>query len=184
MIIWRGMIALVSSKGQIGLIEMIMVMVAIVMLMIGGIYFYYTFMGKSLVKKGQSLDLQSSKVLLASVTSLPELQCSFRTLDSNCVDTLKLMSFKEIVQENRGYYVDKFGFKSIKIRKIYPEADEGECDFNKFNDEYPYNCDKWVFYDNKPKRIKDELIISMAVSLYYPSRDIYDVGVLSIKVYK
>lgn len=173
-----------SRKGQLGIIEMIMVMVVIVVLIIGGIYFYYTFLGRSLGKTGERMDLQSSKVLLASITSMPELQCSKRTLDINCIDTLKLMAAKDLMNEDRAYYVDKFGFKSIEIKKVYPEGEEEECNFNKFNENYPGNCNKWSFYDNKPRNIKSQMIISVPVSLYYPSKNIYEIGIIKIVVYK
>lgn len=161
-----------------------MVMVVIVILIVGGIYFYYTFLGKDILNKGEALSLQSNKVLLASITSMPEIQCSKRGIDINCIDTLKLMVVKDMVDEDRAYYVDKFGFKSIEVKKIYPVGQDEECTFNKFNQDYPKNCNKWSFYDNKPRNIKDTLIMSVPVSLYFPSKDVYEIGMLKISVYK
>ena len=107
-----------NSKGQIGTIEMIMVLVVVIIILVIGITFYYNFFIIDIESKKNELNQQEANVLLASLSSMPELQCSFRTVNRDCVDMGKVIAFNRAVANDRSHYVDLFGFKKIKIEII------------------------------------------------------------------
>ena len=169
------------SKGQLGTIEMIMVLLVVVVIVIIGIVFYYNFFLQNIEAERSQLSQQEANVLLASLSSLPELQCSFRTITRDCIDMGKAISFKEAVNNDRSHYVDLFGFKNIKIELLYPKNGQGECTDNNYrSQDYPDNCNIWMLYNNL--RNDNKAIISTPVSLYFPITKEFRVGRLIIEV--
>src|SRR3989344_6291869 len=168
------------SKGQIGTIEMIMVLVIVIVILVIGIIFYYKFFIGSVESKNLELNQQEANVLLASLSSIPELQCSFRTITRDCIDMGKVITFKDAVTNDRVHYVDLFGTKNIKIELIYPKDNEGECNLNHYtSNEYPGNCNKWNIYNNL--NTKDRAILSTPVSLYFPITKEFRIGRLIVE---
>tara|TARA_Y100000034_G_scaffold40032_1_gene49342 strand:- start:1050 stop:1601 length:552 start_codon:yes stop_codon:yes gene_type:complete len=170
-----------NSKGQIGTIEMIMVLVVVIIILVIGITFYYNFFLKNIESKKNELNQQEANVLLASLSSMPELQCSFRTVNRDCVDMGKVIAFSGAVANDRSHYVDLFGFKNIKIELIYPKGESGECTTNKFtSNDYLDNCDTWVLYENL--RDEDNAKTSTPISIYFPITKEYRVGKLIVEL--
>ncbi|MBI2667154.1 hypothetical protein HYX17_00100 [Candidatus Woesearchaeota archaeon] len=170
-----------SSKAQLGTIEMIMVLVIVIVIVVIGIVFYYNFFLKGIESKKSELNLQEANVLLASLSSIPELQCSFRSVTRECIDMGKAIAFKEVLVNNKAYYIDMFGSKNIKIELLYPSKQEGECNDNKYNsNEYPDNCSLWTLYNNL--NIQEKAITSTPVSLYFPITKEFRVGRLIVEL--
>ena len=169
------------SKAQLGTIEMIMVLLVVIILIVIGIVFYSKFFLKSIEEKGEALTQQKIDVLLASLASMPELQCSFRTSDRNCIDMSKVVALKDHIDNYKSYYTDLFGFKNIKIELLYPKENDAICDITKSRDlNYPNNCNLWIIYNNIISG--EKAIVSTPISMYFPNTKEYRVGKLIIEV--
>lgn len=172
-----------SKKSQIGLIEMIMVILVVLVLLSVAIFFYYKLFISKIEATSQELSIQEADILLSSIASMPELQCSFRTTTKPCIDTLKLIVNNQFTQDNMDYYASLFGFKTIKIKQIYPQSTNAECTLTNYNSfSYPQNCNTWIIYNN-PKQ-GDKLSVSTPISLYFPTTKEYKAGKLFVEVYR
>jgi len=164
----------VLKKGQIGIMETIMVLVPIVILIIIGIFVYFKFFYETIEETGEKLEVQKFSVLLSSFSSLPEVRYSGDLIGRDFVDVVKLYVVKEAIEENKEYYIDLFGFRRIYIEQVYPAVD-GVCEREDFR--VGSECGKWEIYDNNPKGNR---IVSMPVSLYFSETDEYKIGRLVI----
>lgn len=176
-----------NKKAQIEMIEMLMVLTVIVIMIALGVLIYYGIYIGSIGEEGEALAEQESSVLLATLALMPEFQCSLRTTNSECIDTVKLYSFKnELVNEYKGHYASFFGFKKIMFERVYPiPLGDDECevsdDYQKAK--YPDNCAYWVVYENILPNYAKKTIISTPVSLYYPNTKESAIGKLVIESY-
>ena len=166
-----------SSKGQIDLMETIMVLIVVMVIIIIGIVLYFKFFSGEVEETKEDIGVQEFSVLLNSISSLAEFQCSEGGVDRNCVDILKLYSAKESIGNNMGHYFDLFGYKKIYFEQIYPEAADKECSKNDFVNDV--GCDKWTVYDNA--REGKRRIVSTPVSLYMQTEDEYFIGRLVVE---
>ena len=170
-----------STKGQIQINETLLVLFALVLLIIVGIFVYYRFSLANVEHITDELTEQEASVLLASVSHLPELRCSH----VNCIDTSKLLPFQTLARGDRAYYSRLFGAKRIMIEQTYPAPDtEHPCTITAYNQLiYPANCQHWIIYDQPPTSPHDLKKISTPITLYYPETDSYGVGKLEIGIY-
>ncbi len=169
------------SKAQLGTIEMIMVLVVVVIIVAIAIVFYYNFFLKGIESKKFELTQQEANVLLASITSMPEFQCSFRTVNRDCVDMGKVIALREAVSNDKAHYTSLFGLKNIKIELLYPRNGLGECNINKYtSNDYPDNCNQWIIYNNLNQ--EEKAITSTPISLYFPITKEFRVGKLIVEV--
>lgn len=168
-----------SSKGQIGLMETIMVLVVIVVLIIMGIVVYFKFFQEEIEETKEELSVQEFSVLLNSISSMPVFQCSDESVDKNCVDIIKLYSAKDIIENNGGHYFDKFGYKKISFEQIYPIVVAGECSKNDFTSNT--GCSIWTVYDNA-RDDSERISVSTPVSLYLQTKDEYYIGKLVVEI--
>lgn len=166
------------SRGQIGIMETIMVLVIIVMLLIMGIVVYFKFFHEKIIETGEELEVQQFSVLLNSLTSMPEFQCSEGALERSCVDVVKLYAAKESIESNKPPYFEKFGYKKIYFKQIYPVTADQECTKNDFMTNNP--CNTWTIYDNL--RAGRKAIVSTPVSLYLQTEDEYYIGNLVVEI--
>lgn len=148
--------------------EMIMVLLIIFIILSLALVVYFKFFLVSIREKGQQLSMQEADVLLASITSMPELQCSFRSQDELCLDIIKLESFKNLLnQESNALYYDRIlGGKNIRVEQVYPEG----CDI----------C-KWDIYSTSRDNA-EKFTISTPVPLFFPGAREYRIGRLTIEV--
>tara|TARA_Y100000310_G_scaffold345815_1_gene470410 strand:- start:25600 stop:26142 length:543 start_codon:yes stop_codon:yes gene_type:complete len=170
-----------SSKAQIGMIEMIMVLLVVFIIIGLVMIIYYNFFRQNIEDTKQELSLQEANILLASITSRPEFQCSFRGNTRECIDMSKVTSLSISINKNIKYYADIFKSKTIKIELLYPKDENGLCDQSKYNKkEYPDNCNLWTIYDNV--KGENKAITSTPISLYFPSSKEFRVGKLIVEV--
>ena len=176
------------KKAQLEMIEMLMVLIVIVIMISFGILFYYGFFISSIRKGGEVMANQEASVLLATIAFMPEFQCSVRTTDVSCIDTLKLYSFKRILREKKyqKHYVSLFKWKQIQFERIYPiPKSKEECKTTHYQAlDYPENCAIWTVYNNSKLKYDSKVRISTPVSLYYPTTGEYAVGKLIIEAYR
>lgn len=167
------------------MIETIMVMLVVVILLSLALFFYFKFSSSRVSSTSSYLSDQESAVLLGSITSMPELQCSFRKVAKPCIDASKLFNFDELINKYPDYYSSLFGYKTIKLKQVYPYSPTKQCSLSDFQDpNYPRTCGVWIVYNNPKPGFKENITISTPVSLYFPSSNIYNLGVLSVGVYK
>ena len=155
--------AIYSKKGQMETLETIMVLVVVVIILAMGIFYYYKFYIGEVEEKETGLSDIERDVLLASVLTLPEIQCSFNAIEQDCIDMKKVET--NYIQDNKGEYLQKFGFRVIKIIEVYPG-----------------NSDKTI-YSNIRLGYKTKNVVSMPVSLYFSNED-YRMGKLVVEDYQ
>jgi len=76
---------------------------------------------------------KEAQFLISKLSNAPEFSCgaSFGNIQEiDCVDFDKVMALKE----RSGQYEDFFGVSDIKIRKVYPPADETSCTLSNYPD--------------------------------------------------
>ncbi len=109
------------------------------------------------------------QTLLSSLMTLPnDFSYTYLGENKNAVDTSKL------------FYDDiDYGFKKIIIEQVYPDTETDiECNLNNYPD-----CNYFIVYDKQNIRLKNTLVQSMPVSLYYPIQDEYRLGKMSVYLY-
>jgi len=175
------MIAQHSSKAQMEMTETIAVLLIFFVLLALGSFFFYRYYIDHIRAVSEETLITSSSVLLASITSLPEIKCA----NKDCVDTVKLFAFKELIEENKDYYFTSLGYKNIIVEQIYPVINsKEECTITKFNNvDYPNNCKYWKLYNKRPSTFKANPKISTPISLYFPDSNEYRIGRLIIEAY-
>nr|MBI4156391.1 hypothetical protein [Candidatus Woesearchaeota archaeon] len=153
-----------SKKGQVGMIEMIMVLVVVILILVIGIFYYYRFYLAEIGKTESGLNDIDRDILLASILTMPEIECSFNGIEQNCIDMNKVKTDK--INENKGLYFSRLGFRNITIMDVYPGTEEAV-----------------VLYENPRPNFRSKDIISVIVPLYYSDNE-YRVGKLVIEDYK
>jgi len=163
-----------SKKSQIGMMETILVMLIFFIMLFMGLYYYSSFRGKGIQQEGEELLTQQQEVLLASISSMPELECN----NKNCIDATKLIAIKTIINDYKSEYIPLFGFKKIEVELLYPKNQEQQIVCTPQN--YPDNCNFFPIYSNLNPNKKSEKTISTPISLYFPSKNQYKLAKLSI----
>ncbi len=170
-----------KTSGQMALHETILVLFVLVLLLIVGMVAYSRYSAYSFSRLALEMDEQQSTILLNSLLALPELGCA----DEACLDTGKFLPFQAVVNSDRGYYTQIFGAKKIEVSLLYPRPADGECTSQAYLEEgYPLNCDHWVLYDSPPQTIRQRIVVSSPISLYFPETDTHALGRVDINVYR
>ena len=153
------------KKGVVQLSESILVTFFIIIIIIMGIVIFYRFNLNSLHNYEQEYMNQQ---LLSLLITLPNDFMYTNLGDSeNAVDTSKLF-----------YSNLDYGFKKIIIGQVYPKQDIIECNLQN----YP-NCNYFVVYNKENLKLKNKLVESRPVSLYFPLSNEYMAGKLTIYYY-
>jgi len=146
------------KKGVVQLQESILVIFFIMIIIVMGLVVFYKFSLNSLHSYENEYREQQ---LLSSLITIPNYFGYTYFGDSkNAIDTSKLKPY------DRPYEHLDYGFKTIMITQVYPG--EGET---------------FTIYDKKNIRLKNTLIESRPVSLYFPLEEVYRAGKLTISVY-
>ena len=169
-----------SRKGQIGMMELLMVMVIIGIITAIGIYIFYGEFIKNTGEKGREMNEQERAVLISMFGRIPEMQCSKNGNDEDyCIDTIKAVGARNVIRSNKAYYSNILGYRNVKIEAIYPQKNNVICD----KDNYP-GCGTFAVYDNAKPNAQDKQIVSVLVSLYYPHENKYRVGRFIIEEFR
>ena len=173
-------IFLIDKKGQAELMETLLILLVIVLLIVSGIFVYYKFFLNSLGNLGTEKEDTQNLILLYVFSSMPEVKCE----NDDCVDAVKLIAFKDLINENKAYYFSKFGYKKIIVEDVYPESKNSsktvECTIDKYQQSvFPENCGFFVVYDNL--NAKESYGVSLPVSLYFANLNEYKIGRIIIK---
>ena len=170
-----------GKKGQVEMTESLLVLLIIVFLIIIGFFVYYSFFYKSLGSLGREKSDVENLILLHNFASLPEIKCE----NEDCVDVLKLLSFKELADENKGYYIGIFNDRNVIVENIYPEikdeVEDVECTLSKYQQSnFPENCGYFSIY-GEIKDKEQSYSISLPVSLYFANLNQYRLGLVKIR---
>ena len=168
------MIVLKSSKGQIQMMETIMVVMVFMIVLIVALAFFFKFQLASLEEKGDRACIVSNTVLLSAVSSMPEIQCSKDSKTERCVDTSKLVVFNP--EKQYGSLFTTNCNQKIYFTQLYPEPMNDSCTLNT----YP-NCGRYDFFTPNVK-YSSSIRISTPTTLYFPLTDEYKLGRLTIEV--
>lgn len=84
----------------------------------------------------------------------------------NAVDTSKL------------FYEGNYGFMKLVIEQTYPFQEKVECNMQNYPD-----CNYFAVYNKQNLNLKNKLIESKPVSLYFPLTDEYKLGKLIVEYY-
>ena len=103
------------------MMETLMVAVVFMVVLIIALAFYFKFSLDSIEESGEEACLVSNTVLLVSVSSVPEIQCSINGKTENCIDTSKLIVF-----DPSRVYGSMFTTncdQKVYFEQIYPDRD-------------------------------------------------------------
>ncbi|MDD5178589.1 MAG: hypothetical protein PHT54_04920 [Candidatus Nanoarchaeia archaeon] len=178
---------LYSKKGDIGMIETIMVVIVILIILILAAVFYFKFQKSGIEEKTGELTDQRANVLLTYATRMPELQCSFRNKEeSSCIDSLKIISFNKL--KNKEDYYDVFGFRTLKVKIIASPfgTKAGDClkAYTLDYGNYPGNCDEFTIYSNPKPNFESKSVVGIPVVVYFPVKEKYLIGKLVVESYE
>jgi len=160
-----------GKKGQVEMIETIMVLVVVVILIIVGIIFYFNSSASKIEETKSEICQLGSDTLLVAVTAMPEFQCSVsgRTY-SDCIDIDKVSAFQNLLKDkNIHKQYDNFFSgpcaKTIRFELMYPEPQKAdECQIG----QEIGSCGKWTVF--KPAIGGIGTIQSTPISLYSGGR--------------
>lgn len=156
------------------MIETIMVAMVFMVVLIVALTFYFKFSSQSVEKAGQEACLVSNTVLLASVASMPEIQCSVNGHRQQCIDTSKLLLF-DATREYPEFFTTNCKQK-VSFLVLSPAVKDGICSLGTYPD-----CSTYAFFDQGGDSVGG-IKISTPVSLYYPLTDSYSLGKLQVEV--
>jgi hypothetical protein len=140
-----------KKKSQVKMFETIAILVVFFFLVGFGFIFY------TKVKQTTSASELEERTILQSIqiaekaSFMPEIQCSFDNSPKDCIDIYKLKAVPDVINTNKVYYYDIFGYSKISIREIYP------------------GTNVWEIYDNPKPNTKGKVSTQFPVSIYDPT---------------
>ena len=155
----------------------------------------YVYFNETVSEKKESFIEIDTVTLTDSIINMPEFNCNSKT---NCMDTMKILSFNAILQDpiKKPYYRKLFENKQVELKIIsdnFPSSlNNIKCDQTKFNQAlnlgtsnlgYPLNCDYYLIYEPEQKSNSSKLYESAALA-YFPSLNKYSFSILKIRVYQ
>jgi len=163
-----------SKKGDLQMMETMMVALVFIVVLMVGLGFYFKFQMASVEEKAESVCILSNTVMLSSITSMPEIQCSVNSNREECIDTSKLLVF----DASRTYqeFFNANCEQRVYFVELYPTLTNGTCTQGSYPD-----CNYYYFYEPNVK-YTSKIVMSTPVSLYYPLDDSYKSGKLVIEV--
>lgn len=156
------------KKAQMQMQETMLAIVIFIIILAICLTFFYRFQSSSI--KADQFRYEQTKYyeLFSIIPNLPDIKCSLLTNEEDCIDTTKLLSFDEKKYQN--LLIDK------EI-KIYYQDGNITCNLKN----YP-NCNSFNIHSKKKKGSFE--IFKSPVSLYFPAKDEYKLGILEIKWYQ
>lgn len=169
-----------GKMGQLQIQETILTVFIFIVLIMFGLIFFYRVQSASITDSFNEFQREKLSVDFITLGDLPEFSCSAAGTKESCIDTAKLVVFMSLnsTQENRDYYFDRFGYKNITIREVYPSNDSDKCTINMVSD-----CGVWEIYTKKPNKVKSKLVIDTPVSLFFPVENKYGIGIMRVEAY-
>lgn len=154
-----------------------MVLLVFFVLLIIALVVYFQFTSISIKETRQEILDEKFSTLVNSLTGLPELKCSTRGVEKECLDTTKLIAFRTVLNGDRSIkqdYLEEFGIRGLEVDVVYPSQidDIVPCGLS-----YPA-CNKFSLIAPPLEGLR----YTTPVSLYYPEEKLYKIGKLIIIV--
>ncbi len=158
-----------DKKTQIQMGETIAVLFIFFILVLIGFIFYVNVVKNNIEVEREEIRQEEAIKVAQKALFLPELQCSDQNIDTNdCIDRLKLeVSGGEegIINSNKMYYFDTFGFSRITVENIYP------------------NKESWVLYDNSLDKFSSKITTHFPVVVYNSTSRHNSFGVMKVETF-
>ncbi|MBI2148628.1 hypothetical protein HYU23_03025 [Candidatus Woesearchaeota archaeon] len=169
-----------ARKGQLQIQETILVIFIFIVLIMFGLIFFYKAQSTSIANDFKKFELDRVSVDFITLGDMPEFSCSKAGIRESCIDTSKLVVFSELINNKlyKNYYFDRWGYKNITIYTVYPGKNNIKCTTASAD-----NCGVWDVYINKPSKITSKIIRDTPVSLYFPDKDQYAIGIMVVEAY-
>jgi hypothetical protein len=148
-----------------------MVAMVFMVVLVVALGFYFKFSMASVKETGENVCMVSNTVMLSSVATMPELQCSVNGKRDECVDTSKLLVF-----DTKSAVFNTNCEQKVYFEEIYPSLKSATCDLNNYPD-----CNIYIVHE-PDVAYESSIKISTPVSLYYPLTNEYKFGKLVIEV--
>lgn len=154
-----------KKKSQMKMGESMVIIIIFLFLIVFGLVFYVRYkiidVEKAAKENAELIAIQT----VQKIQFLPELQCSVEgTINYNCIDILKLVSFSELSDDKLGVYEAMFPKTKISVKQIYPEGYE------------------WVVY-GKEYLLDDQHYFSIPFALYNATEKQHYFGYVEIMVF-
>jgi hypothetical protein len=145
-----------------------------------GLVFFYKVQTASIKQDFQNFQNEKTGVDFVTLGDMPEFSCSKLGEPEGCIDSSKLIVFMKLnsTKKYRDYYFSRFGYKNITIQQIYPETTVKKCSVGDYID-----CNFWEIYVNKPRKDGGKRVYRTPVSLYFPEKNEYRIGMLVVEAY-
>jgi len=152
-------------KAQMKMGESMMILVIFFFLLVFGLVFYIRIsLGSHNTKSLEYADLFAIQTA-EKVQFLPELQCTVEgTVDYNCIDTMKLVTFSQMSENNKKIYETMFPRTQIQIVQVFP-----------------YKLSWEVYGESHP--LNNEHFFPIPVALYNATNDKYTMGYIEVRVF-
>ncbi len=165
-----------SSKAQLEINETILVIIIFSVLAIAGLVVFHRYNTESIKASILESERLSFYDLLNQVPNMPELKCSSQNIQDDCIDLYKAFGLSKLQLK----YFDKFGYKTINLRFVYPTLPDKECTESLFQaTDFP-NCNRLKIYERIPTNYKATEKISSPVAIYNPVTQDYMLAVLEL----
>src|SRR3989344_6665175 len=160
-------------KGEAHMHETIIAVFLVTIMLLLGIIVFTQWTNKQLEKVKFEYKQEQFELLIGKIPNIPEFSCSTLGQEKECIDSAKLLAFKEVNLD----YNSIFGYVNITIFQVYPMV-SGEC--TKSNH---LACNTYNVYYKKKTSLKNRFVISSPVSLYKADTGEYSVGKLVVEWY-
>lgn len=158
-----------KEKAQVKMFETVAVMLVFFFLLGFGLAFYFMFAGMQDKIAADRIFEARAMQAAQKISTIPELDCTLSgRSDENCFDLLKLISFREHLEDEmiEQDYFEVFGYADISIKVIYPEEKE------------------YSLYSKLPvEDTVDSKFIQYYVMVYHPIIKNFGFGILQIRYY-
>ena len=136
-----------SKKGQVKMIETILVLLALVFFFGIIIIFYSRFQLFEVQRLAQEVDEERASSLLGKISGMPELKCSVSfgsASGTDCIDSYKLLA----LSKQQAKFEEEFeGLSEVRVERVYPPpSGAGIGQACEFGNDYPENCAYWQHY--------------------------------------
>ena len=166
------------TKGQLRIQETILAVFIFVIVIIAGLIFFFRFSEASILSDNLNFKNEMFNNLILTFPNKAVISCENEVSDQGCLDSFKLIAFKNAIKRDQTYYDNKLGFKTITVQQVYPKNSNIECNINNVG-----NCNKWVIYDKIPSELVSNKSVLTPISIYLPSEKKTVLGFLEIRGY-
>lgn len=158
------------KRAQIKLFESLAVLVVFFFFLIFGASFYFKLQEASLKRQfEENTQLKVVQIAQKSLT-MPELECSrIGVQRDNCIDYLKAIKFKELLDSGADVKLDyfkTFEYSKITLHRVYPGPEAID-----------------LYLRDDPENKQEERVLQIPVLIYQPLSNEYAFGYLEVRVY-